>query len=296
MKYCTSVLSIIVALFCAFPLISSMEHKSLRQSKSVGFTKVALFIEGFSPESTLRMKLTIKSGLEHAEVVDLKLNDLKSITTHDFQLFAAPSEVSAGSESIVKEGMGIISGFVKKGSFLFSHLDSSSPLCKEFDYDGVKTRNNPYIYDGTCVGPITNTGPMESECRAVTALVESKSKTVLYNNFYVHGGFYFDDAESKKDCRVLAKITPRKNSQTLIEFRNNAGSKAIIVACKYGSGAAILSGVQLDQNKLLLANYVAKHPENTHVKEVADKLSDVSSFSSSLLYFVTIMKVAATLE
>ncbi|OII75594.1 uncharacterized protein cubi_02115 [Cryptosporidium ubiquitum] len=296
MKCFTSLLTVIVTLFCVFPSIFSMEHKSLRQTKFAPFTKVALFIEGFSQESVTRMKLTIQSGMEGAEIVELKLNDLKSLTVRDYQLFAAPSEVSSGSETIVKEGMGIISNLVKGGSFLFSHLDSSSPLCKEFDYDGVKTTNDPFIYNGLCKGPITNVGPMQSECRAITALVDNKNKATIYNNFYVNGGFYFEDAESKKNCKILARVTPRKNSQSLIEFRKNTDSKAVVVACKHGSGAAILSGIQLDQNKLLLANYVNKHPENAHVKEVAEKLSEIPDFSSSLLHFVAVMRLASLME
>ncbi|KAH8582199.1 uncharacterized protein ELE39_002941 [Cryptosporidium sp. chipmunk genotype I] len=297
MKFCASLLSVIVTLFCTFASVLSMEHKSLRQSKLSGFTKVGLFIEGFTQDSLSRTRLTIKRGFEEAEIVELKLQDLKTMTpAHGIQLFVAPSEASTGSESIVKEGMAIISGFVQKGSFLFSHVDSTSPLCREFEYEGVKTTNNPFIYDGLCVGPITKTGPMETDCRAVTASVDSRVKMVTYNNLYVYRGFYFVDAESKKNCKVLASVTPRENSQTLIEFRRNTDAKAVIVACRHGSGAAILSGVQLDQNAAFLSNYVSKHPEHTHVKSVAESLSDISEFSTTLLHFIAMMKVTAALE
>ncbi|KAK9172820.1 Biotin-protein ligase, N terminal family protein [Cryptosporidium meleagridis] len=297
MRLCVTLLSVIVALLGFSTAVHSMEHKSLRQSKAELFTKVGLFIEGFTPESIARTRMAITKGFEQAEIIDLTLDNLKALpTTHDIQLFVAPSEARAGLESAVKEGMAIISGFVQKGSFLFSQMDSSSTLCREFDYEGTKSFNTPFIYDGVCVGPITKSGPMETECRAIKAHVDSRTRMVTYNNLFVHRGFYFVDAESKKNCKILASATPRDNSRTLIEFRSNTNAKAIIVACRHGSGAAILSGVQLDQNAAFLSSYIAKHPENTHVKEVAESLSDVSELSASLLHFVAMMKVTATLE
>ncbi|KAL3128340.1 putative signal peptide-containing protein [Cryptosporidium hominis] len=297
MRFCVTLISVIAALLCASTSVLSMEQKSLRQSKTELFTKVGLFVEGFTLDSVARTKMAIEKGLQQVEIVDLTLEDLKALpTSHGIQLFVAPSEMSTGLESVAKEGVAIISGFVHKGAFFFSQLDSSSTLCKEFDYEGVKTSNVPFIYDGVCAGPITKSGPMETECRAITAHVDSRTKMVTYNNLFVHKGFYFVDAESKKNCKILASATPRDNSETLIEFRSNADAKAIIVACKYGSGAAILSGVQLDQNATFLKGYIARHPENTHVKNVAESLSDVSEFTKSLLHFVVMMKVTAALE
>lgn len=297
MRFCVTLISVIAALLCTSTSVLSMEHKSLRQSKTELFTKVGLFIEGFTLESVARTKLAIEKGFEQVEIVDLTLGDLKALpASHGIQLFVAPSEMSTGLESVAKEGMAIISDFVLKGSFLFSQMDSSSTLCKEFDYEGVKTSNSPFIYDGVCVGPITKSGPMETECRAITAQVDSRARMVTYNNLFVHRGFYFVDAESKKNCKILASATPRDNSETLIEFRSNTNAKAIIVACKHGSGAAILSGVQLDQNAAFLKSYIARHPENTHVKSVTESLSDVTEFTKSLLHFVVMMKVTATLE
>ncbi|KAJ1606892.1 putative signal peptide-containing protein [Cryptosporidium canis] len=283
------------ALFSVFAPVLSMEHTSLRQARSgATVTKVGLFVEGFSEESSFRTKMTIKAGLGEAEIIELKLEDLQAMTVTDIQLFVAPSEVSAGSESIVAEGMGIIADFVKKGSFLFSQLDSTSPLCKEFNYDGTETTNTNFIFDGVCKGPITKIGPMETECRAAMALVDSRTRMITYNNLYVNGGFYFEDAEAMESCRVLASITPRDNSETLIEFRKNTNAKAIVVACKHGNGAAILSGVQLDQNVSFLEAHVKRHPEHAHVSAVKDLLSEISEFSATLLHFMSVVKVMAS--
>ncbi|KAF7455826.1 Biotin-protein ligase N-terminal domain containing protein [Cryptosporidium felis] len=296
MKFICSVFSTTLTFLCLISLALSMEHTSLRQSKSLGITKVGLFVEGFTPESVFRTKATIKAGLEEVEIVDLMLNDLKSMASGstDIKLFVAPSEASEGLANIVKEGMGIISELVSRGSLLFSQMDSSSPLCKEFDYDGVKTSNNPFIYNGLCVGPITNEGPMETECRAITTHVDSRVKMVTYNNLFVHRGFYFVDAEKKPNCRILGSATPRKNSQDLIEFRRNTDAVALIVACKHGNGAAILSGLQLDQNASFLGRYVERHPDQEHVKKVSEHLSEISEFTSSLMHMMAMLKFTAS--
>lgn len=285
------------ALFSVFAPAFSMEHTSLRLSKpGSGITKIGLFVEGFTPESVFRTKMTIKSGLEGAEVVDLSLKDIMSISSTDIQMFVTPSEAAAGSEDVVKEGMLFLSKLVHKGSLLFSQLDSSSQLCKEFDYNGVKTVNSNFIFDGTCTGPVTKIGPMETECRAVMAHVDSRVRMIIYNNLYINGGFIFDGAESQQKCKILASITPRENSDTLIEFRRNADSKAVVIVCKHGDGAAILSGLQLDQNAAFLESHVKKHPEHAHVKAVSDHLSDITDLSSTLLHFMAMMKVIASTE
>lgn len=285
----------VTALLCVAPFAFSMEHTSLRQSRTSGLTKVGLFVEGFSPESVFRTKMTIKSGMEGVELVELTLNDLKGMAGTDIQLFVAPSETAVGSEAIVKEGMGILAGFVSKGHLLFSQVDSSSVLCKEFDYNGQKTTNSPFIFDGVCVGPITKIGPMEKECRAASVLVDSRTRMITYNNLFVHGGFYFVDPE-KSNCKPLGSMTPRDNSQTLIEFRKNTDAKAVIVVCKHGSGAAILSGIQLDQNVAFLDLHLKRNPDHSHIQNVKEHLSDISEFSNSLLHFMAMLKVIASSE
>ncbi|KAF7455827.1 Biotin-protein ligase N-terminal domain containing protein [Cryptosporidium felis] len=146
------------------------------------------------------------------------LNDLKSMASGstDIKLFVAPSEVSDGFANNVKEGMGVIAELVSRGSLLFSQMDSSSPLCKEFDYDGVKTPNNPFIYNGLCVGPITNEGPMETECRA---LVTYATHYGIVVNLFTHEGFYFANTDKKGNYKITRSGILCKNNQDLIEFR-----------------------------------------------------------------------------
>ncbi|KAH8738696.1 hypothetical protein FG386_000487 [Cryptosporidium ryanae] len=269
-----------------------LEKQQLRRGsppspgKAPKIEKIGLFVEGFTPESISRTKKTISVGLEGVEIVELLLSDLQSALSLNIGIFAAPSDVIPGSLPTVKQGMDIIEGFVQKGSLLFSQMSSSSVLCKEFIYSGESTTNSPFIYDGQCVGPLTGIGPFEKDSRAITIKVGDGNGGSKSNNAFTYGGFYFKDADKKENCIILAKATPRSDSEALIEFDESADPEAVVVACKHGNGAAILSGIYIDQNKSFLKSLLEKIPDQGKLPDVVELLSEVPEFSELVLGFL----------
>ncbi|KAH7647979.1 hypothetical protein FG379_000762 [Cryptosporidium bovis] len=245
--------------------------------------KVGLFVEGFTAESIKRTKTIISVGLEGAEILELLLSDLQSGQLDDVKLFAAPSDPAPGASHIVGQGMAILAGFVEKGSLLFSQMSSSSILCEEFIYNGETTTNSPFIYEGQCIGPLTETGPFHKDSRAATIKISGREET---NNVFVYGGFYFKEASQKENCIVLATITPNPDSEVTIEFNESADPEAVIVACKHGNGAAILSGVYIDQNKSFIGALLDEIQESEHLRNVHDALSEMPIYKSSIYGFL----------
>lgn len=271
-------------------------NSEILQQMNENIEKVGLFVEGFTHESIFRTKKTISVGLGSANILELSLSDLKEGKAQGITLLAAPSDVIVGSEAIVKEGVDILAGLVENGSILFSQVDSSSPLCKNFIFNGVTTENSPYIYNGDCVGPITKTESLIDESKAVTIKVQSKSDEEVYNNFFVFRGFYFKDVDQVENCQPLGLMTPNPEADVLINFDKDASTQAALVVCKYGKGAAILSGVHIDQNKSFIDAVVKSLPEEKreHLSKVSEQLTSVSKYLNTLLGFLLTLTITAT--
>ncbi|KAK6588697.1 hypothetical protein RS030_3389 [Cryptosporidium xiaoi] len=282
MKFLYLVLSLALLFF-----VSSAEELAQRQLRRGSpppadvpkIDKVGLFVEGFTAESVKRTKRVISGGLEGAEIIELLLSDLQSGQFDDIKLFAAPSDPAPDSSHIIEQGMAIIAGLVEKGSLLFSQMSSSSVLCQEFIYNGETKNYSPFIYEGQCIGPLTGTGPFHEDSRAATIKISGRDET---EKMLVYGGFYFKEASQKENCIVLATITPNPESEVTIEFDESANPEAVIVACKHGDGAAILSGVYIDQNKLFIGSLLDKIQESEHLRNVHNALSEMTTYAASI--------------
>ncbi len=97
------------------------------------------------------------------------------------------------------------------------------------------------FFPGRCIGPINGNFFSGSYGTAIIAKVKLTQSKNVYD-MYVNGGGYFDyNIPPSKDCTTIATI----------EVHNK--EVPIIVWCRYGKGAAILSGAHFEYGATLLS-------------------------------------------